>query len=320
MTDFRLKFGSALDALPAPGGGGCHTALLGAANFAALAGIPEGEAVETICASIPSGGRRVSVREVQDAVRKAYRDCENAPQGEFAPYPRVARVERPALDTARFWRDTQARWPEDTDPLAELWERSPVRLDWPAEEDTGRLLAALYGPDEWIYIGGAKEPGTLGGNIRRVSDWLAHFQEGGEPGPHIIPNPLTGREGPTKDGGTTLRGDSCVVAWRFVVVEFDNISKHEQAAFWLSAPLPVMAVLDSGNKSLHGWVRVDCADATEWEREVEHDAFPNLLVPLGADRACKNESRMSRTPGVLRDNGNWQRLLYLNPDAGRVAP
>lgn len=319
MTDFLQKFEAALCSMPSPGGGGCHTAQLGAANYAALARIPESEAVQRIHDAIPPGGRTVSLREVRDSVRKAYCEAQDAPQGAYVPRRYHQAAKRPEVDTKRFWREALNRYPEESDPLAELWERSPVRLDGLPAQDTALLLSTLYAPDECLYIGDAKAPGILGENIRRVSDWLAHLGAGGVPGPHIIPNPLTGREGLTKDKTPTLRGDACVAAWRFVVCEFDGIPKHEQAAFWLYARLPVAVVLDSGGKSLHGWIRVDCAGASEWEREIEQELFPHKLKLLGADGACKNEARMSRTPGVRRDD-NWQRLLYLNPEAGRVKP
>lgn len=310
------RFEAALSSIPTPGGGGCHAALLRVANYAALAGLDPENAAYAIHGRIPPGGRRVSLREVKQAVVKAYNGREGGQQWTPAPRPRTTR-RKP--DTGRFWRECGRKYPEAMDPVEALWESSPVRIDWPPEEDAARLLAALYAPEEWLYIGGAQEPGIMGGNIRTVREWLAHFEAGGDSCPHIIPNPLTGQPGPKKDGeGFTLRGDSCVAAWRYVVCEFDHVTHAAQAAFWLAARLPLAVVVDSGGKSLHGWLRVDCPDADTWEREVEQDLFPGLLAPLGADPACKNEARMSRTPGHLRDTGRIQRLLYLNPNAGRA--
>lgn len=53
-------------------------------------------------------------------------------------------------------------------------------------------------------------------------------------------------------------------------MEFDRddkgtpIPKEQQFAAVLASGLPVSALLDSGNKSLHAWVRMDAPDATEW--------------------------------------------------------
>ena len=82
----------------------------------------------------------------------------------------------------------------------------------------------------------------------------------------------------------------------------------------LDKGFPIAALTHSGNKSIHCLLSVNCADASEWESEVEEQLFRAKLEPLGCDRACKNESRSSRTPGARRANGKMQRLLYLNPD------
>ncbi len=138
----------------------------------------------------------------------------------------------------------------------------------------------------------------------------------------MIPNSLSGLPAPTADGaGMTLRGDACVARFRFAVVEFDGLSREDQLAFWWSVRLPVVVLVDSGGKSVHGWVRVrDVRRAEDWSRVVESHLFGNLLKPLGVDGACRNESRLSRLPGHRRrETGNWQRLLYLAPHGKAVA-
>ena len=122
----------------------------------------------------------------------------------------------------------------------------------------------------------------------------------------------------TKAGKLSDRCDGCVRKFAYAVAEFDGAPKTDQLRFWVSIlqceTLDLAAIIDSGGKSLHGWVRAGCSDAEEWTAKVEGDLFPNLLVPLGVDPACRNESRMSRMPGHFRsEKGNWQRLLYLNP-------
>ena len=98
-----------------------------------------------------------------------------------------------------------------------------------------------------------------------------------------------------------------------------NLSKFN--TFWGAAlnELPVVALIDSGNKSLHAWIRVpDVHTFEEWKIKIEQKFFEQCLKPLGIDTACKNPSRMSRLPGCIRkETGRWQRLLYLNPEAER---
>ena len=82
--------------------------------------------------------------------------------------------------------------------------------------------------------------------------------------------------------------------------------------------LPVVALIDSGNKSLHAWIHVpDVHTLDEWKIKIEQKFFEQCLKPLGIDTACKNPSRMSRLPGCIRkETGQRQRLLYLNPEVG----
>ena len=88
-------------------------------------------------------------------------------------------------------------------------------------------------------------------------------------------------------------------------------------------PLPVRALILSAGKSIHAWVDVDCADAAEWEREVNGVLFPKFLVPLGCDPSCRNRSRLSRMPGYTRpadskSPGGMQRLIWLSPEGKAV--
>ncbi len=139
--------------------------------------------------------------------------------------------------------------------------------------------------------------------------------------PHIIPNPLTGLQGTTKSGSKSWRADDCVASFRFCVVEFDSIGMDEQLAFWAGFKVPIAALIDSGGKSIHAWLRVDAPNRRAWEEEVEDLLFGQILGPMGVDTACKNEARLSRLPGAFRpDRGRWQHLLYLAPQGRAIFP
>ena len=99
--------------------------------------------------------------------------------------------------------------------------------------------------------------GVLGQNIRTASEWIAFFEAGGTAGPYIIVNPLSGEAAPKKDGdGDTYRGDGNVKTFRHCLVEFDNLTREDQIRFWSAAKLPVLALIDSGGKSIHAWLDV----------------------------------------------------------------
>ena len=113
-----------------------------------------------------------------------------------------------------------------------------------------------------------------------------------------------------------MRGDGSVSTYRFAVAESDSMSLEDQLAFWMGCPsLPVAMLTFSGSKSIHALLRVDCADAAEWEAKIAGELFPGFLVPMGMDPACKNPARLSRMPGFYRiDTKQIQKCLYLAPE------
>lgn len=322
------RYSEALRALPPSGGGGCHAALLGVANIGARSGLSPDAVASDLRATV-HGTRTVSDGEICDAVRKAF--AENSPSilRQWKPIPRA----RPAFDAGRMLRGILAKG--DGAGEADLWEAGPVRLDWEPERDALEILRRLYSPTDSLFIGGRTDSGRK--HVRPVADWLAQFEAGVSVPEHLAPNPMTGEAGLTKTGEQSFRADSCVRQFRFTVLEFDatpeplrepgqpaeDWPRDAQAQFWAGALAfhwPIAALIDSGSRSIHAWLAVNATDANAWTREVEGELFARWLVPLGVDAACRNESRLSRMPGHLRaEKSRWQRILYLNPDAGKGA-
>ena len=180
------------------------------------------------------------------------------------------------------------------------------------------LLLTLYRPDDLIWIGERYGEGILGVTIRTAIEWIAYFRNGGKTGPHIIPNPMTGKEGTTKDGKPSFRSDNTVKTYRFCVVEFDDLNREDQLRFWSAARLPVVALIDSGGKSIHSWLRVSKLAQVEtfdqWTTQIKGRLYDQILTPLGVDGACSNPARLSRLPGHYRtEKQAYQRLLWLSP-------
>ena len=90
----------------------------------------------------------------------------------------------------------------------------------------------------------------------------------------------------------------------------------DQLRFWGGyTAAPIVALVDSGGKSIHAILKVDAPNREAWERDIEQGLFSRVLVPLGCDAACRNEARLSRLPGHYRAEKNaWQKLLYLDPE------
>lgn len=320
MPKSEFTYRSLLKAFPRPGGEGAHTAFFKAGVLGFKAGIDEDRIVADTEAAVPTGGRSLKEGEVAQGVRAGFRAAARKAAG--LPDETVCRsTGRPkvpkdamAMIVNRFGGPT----------IDDIAAKSPVPvLDVEARDHAALAVRELYSPGEYLYIGGSDWPGVPGDSIRQAQDWLKVLSDRGPAWPHIIPNPLTGRTAPTKAGNRqTYRGDNCVASFRYAVVESDSLPLEQQIAFWLWADLPVETLVLSGGKSIHGWVRVDCADKAEWDVQVEGDLFPNYLEPLGADPACKTDARLSRLPGYDRSVEGAgkcvQRLLWLAPGGGKV--
>jgi hypothetical protein len=293
----RDKYLEALRNLPESGGGGCHAGLLRVANYGRAAELDPEQVFRDLRARV-RGERRVPDKEIRSAVTKAYSTT-------YTP----AQRERVVIDGARAFQKICERGAAFDIPL--LAETSPVVVDWPPERDCIEILKHLYAPDDLLFIGERYESGRQ--HVQPAAEWIRRFARGARVPPYIVPNPLTGAQGLTKDGKLSFRADSCVKKFNFFTVEFDNVPIDQQLQFYGGVLLPIVALIFSGGKSIHAWVRSDVSSAEEWTQEIEIKIF-DLLTPLGVDSACKNESRLSRMPGSYRkESQKWQKILYLNP-------
>lgn len=288
-------------------GGGVHGWVLSTANRAARAGVTQVEAEQDILQAMSRPPSPAS--EVSAAVAKAYREhVQTVCTSGGATFNRKPKPRPLPMTREQFIRKG------DGATEADFWERSPVRIDWePGPRDMVEVLKALWMPDEILFMGD-----RFGRTVAPVHALIRRYQHGVAVPPHLTVNPMSGCEHLTNDGKKSFRCDKAVAGFRYAVAEFDNMDKAEQLAFWWGfTSAPIAALVDSGGKSIHAWLRVDCPDREAWERDVEQGLFERILIPLGCDAACRNESRLSRAPGHFRREKNeWQRLLYLDPKGG----
>jgi len=212
--------------------------------------------------------------------------------------------------------------------IADVWHRSP----WPPNEnwlkDPSMLVAALYWPTDYINIvtdfslekqkdGKEKANPRGSGKTLLRDDWLRYFRDHGAPqsdaGCWIRPNPVRQERGSGHDGAQT---DRDIAAFRFVLLESDDLPIGVQLSLWSRLALPVAAIIASGGRSVHAWLKVDCKDNAEY-RTTAAQIF-ELLAPFNPCLNNKNPSRLARLPGVKRKIGgigaSEQRLYYLNDD------
>ncbi len=185
--------------------------------------------------------------------------------------------------------------------------RKPIGLPAPVENGFVRLLDACFAEGEFVALAPAAESDE-GGTIPRrgvtltAADWKAKASAKGgidrvfgtKLGLFLRINPMMQHGAKNED----------VAAFRHVLVEFDKdeagkpIPREEQYHAVAASGLPVAALIDSGNKSLHAWIRVDAPDEKEYKRRVE--VIWSWFSGINLDRHNRNPSRLSRCPDGWR--------------------
>jgi RecA-family ATPase len=186
---------------------------------------------------------------------------------------------------------------------------SSIPLPDPIPDGFARLLTAAFEPDEYVSIAEAEEDGAgnwipKAGQVLKRDKWLDAYKSGRLA--KIFPENrgVFIRINPMKPGG---KSDNDVAVFRHALVESDldeNGNRIPLATQWetfVRSGLPFTAISFSGDKSLHGLVRLDAADRSEFDsRRIEvWEIFKNSNF----DPQNKNPSRYSRAPG-------FQRTLY----------
>lgn len=148
--------------------------------------------------------------------------------------------------------------------------------------------------------------GIYGRKAGEIKEALAAGMENGigtthdESGAWIRFNPLDGK-------GV---GDANVEAYRFALLESDDMPVGKFAGIVRKLNLPVAAMVDSGGKSLHAIVHIDAEDSKTYRERIETLFTRCERNGIEVDRANKNPARLCRMPGVTR-NGRRQFLAGL---------
>lgn len=105
--------------------------------------------------------------------------------------------------------------------------------------------------------------------------------------------------------------DINVTDYRYVLVESDSLPLERQNALIRELELPVVTLTYTGGKSLHAIVRIEASSREEYRKRVAYLFEICRKNGLEVDKSCKNPSRLSRLPGVMR-NGKKQFLIDTN--------
>lgn len=268
------------------------------------------------------GSRNSQLFEAACQFRDAMIEAAEAEQALIARAMADGLSEHEALHTVRSAYSGIVRSPARSTNLDSITQPEPASdmpLPAPITEGWRRLLETCFRPDEFVAIAVAGEgkDGTAvpkRGRTKTAADWIRYIEaKGGIEEAFPAKLGLYVRINPMVEGGARNQD---VAAFRHVLVEFDRdtagqpIPKEKQLAAIVTSGLPVAALIDSGNKSLHAWIRVDADNEAQYRLCV--NAVYDKFKDLNLDRQNRNASRLSRCPDGIRQVGSQlrrQRLL-----------
>lgn len=218
-----------------------------------------------------------------------------------------------------------ATTPEQYQVVDKNWiEESDVTIpkSYPLEQrkrDILTYLTTLFEPEEYVgyvvntfALPDGKQSPTMGNYSRTVQQIIdgingttqlenvfGSFNK--EMGAWIRFNPIDGKG---------VKNDN-VTAFRYMLLESDNMSLGKQKAILEQLELPIAAMVFSGGKSIHAIVKVDAYSYEEYRKRVDFIYSIAQKNGFKPDKKNRNPSRLSRMPGVMRD-GNPQFLMATN--------
>lgn len=193
---------------------------------------------------------------------------------------------------------------------------------WDPADQLKRYLQALFEEDEYVayvtesFMADDKRRPTRGSWSRTAKQLIAELDTCGgdlgkvlgdwdpEVGAWICFNPVDG----------TGRKDANITAYRYALVECDNMELGRQQAIIKQLELPCAALVYSGGKSVHAIVKVDAPDYAEYRKRVDYLYAACQKNGLTIDQQNRNPSRLSRMPGIPRGD---KRQVLLETNIGK---
>lgn len=181
--------------------------------------------------------------------------------------------------------------------VSEVIEKIPPLFDLQAKKvNISKVFSTLFLENEFICVGYDVYTAIVT-SFKNITQYLnAQF---------IVPNPLKEI--------TSKRGNTSIAKHRHVVVEIDDLSipKNKQISIlsFLAEKMPLILVVDSAGKSLHGWFKI------ENKNEAEKIKFFMLASLLGADVSRFAPAGWVRMPNGVRptegrNSGLQQNIVY----------
>jgi hypothetical protein len=177
---------------------------------------------------------------------------------------------------------------------AEAFEESPTHLGDKVSQHWRLHLTLFTKAEGQVWNGGKYDSGKPhhARNFKTPEEWLSRAR------------PLGGFTCPsTFKPGAISRSNKQVASQPFFVAESDTLNHEETCTVfkWMRMFLRLRAILNTGNKSLHGWFDKPTLEQLE--------ELQSILPALGFDRAMFTPSQPCRLAGVTRPDSRPDPML-----------
>mgnify|MGYP000453976454 FL=1 len=177
---------------------------------------------------------------------------------------------------------------------AEAFEESPTTLGDKVHQDWQLHLSLFAKEEDHVWIGREYDSGKPhhARNFKTPEEWLSQARPLGA---FTCPS--------TFKPGAISRSNNQVASQPFLVLESDTQSHGETCSLfkWMRKILKLRAIVNTGNKSLHGWF--------EGPTPEQRTELKSILPEWGFDRAMFTPSQPCRLAGVTRPDSRPDPLL-----------
>lgn len=233
-------------------------------------------------------------------------DGDAVDKGALDAYALPKKRERVKFDLEALKRAQRLEWKVDA-----AWLRARSPMD-PRGVTAGMLLDGLYGPEAKVMVFGSMS--SRGDWMRWRGGWyelgkspevkaraVKGIPERTREGAVWLIQPVDGQWHP-KAGAVELsrRTQRSVVSYPYLLLESDEAPADLWLNMVVQLPLPIVAIVTSGGRSVHALLRVGCETLDQWKGCVE--MARDTLAALGCDsQALSNPMVNMRLPNVLRE-------------------
>lgn len=282
-----------------PSGGGCHRWMYKVIHIFVRAGHDDSYIDEWVSYWL---SRAPQPREIENTIRSVRSEVD----GLTTPRPGFRR-DMPRNDALITYLTRNG-----PTPVEDFISRSPID---PARASSGTALRALFYPNETtILFTQERSQGQLVWSHSTPDEKLDSIVRTNREGAWFLLNPVSGEMlWAERLQKRTRRSKENTTSFRHVLVESDSM----EIGLWFSIlkqlPLPIVSITLSGNTSAHAIIRLEASSLEQWTTATS--SIAEQVIPIGACPGALTAVRLTRLPGVIRgDNGNEQRLIWLNPN------